>query len=468
VTFRLKTMLGIALIESILLVTLVFSALDFLHDSNEEQLQKRANITSRLFKSAIKDAVLSTDLATLESFVEEITSNPDIIYTRIISNKVILAQGGSASVLKQARHQDKSLAEVTDGIYDVRVEIIVSGITYGVIEMGLSTSTIENMLAKAQRWIGGIAGLEIILVALFSFILGTYLTKQLTKLKTASNEIALFGPGHQIPVYGNDEISDVAHAFNDMSNKLSKALIEQERERKVSTAQVIQTSKLVTLGDMSTSVAHELNQPLNVIRLAAANSRRKISKGTTDPEYLNNKLVRIEEQTARAAAIIDHMRMFGREAQEVPKLIDPRNVVRNALALTGEQLRAAGIDIITELPEECPSVLGHTVQMEQVILNLLSNARDAVAERDGEAKITLRVWEDGESVHISSEDSGGGIPEDVLPRIFEPFFTTKDMTKGSGLGLSVGYGIINDMKGTIVAENTDDGARVTVSMPIAS
>jgi PAS domain S-box-containing protein len=594
-TFRLKTILGIALIESILLVILVFSALDFLRDSNEDHLQRYAITTSRLFKNAIKDAVLSMDLATLESFVEEISSNPDIVYTRIVSNGVILAQGGNALILKQPRHQDKSIAEVSDGIYDIRTEIVETGLTYGVIEMGLSTDIIDHVLVKARQWIGGIASLEIILVALFSFILGTYLTRQLLTLKKASNIIALSGPGYQIPISSNDEISDVARAFNEMSNNLNKVLVEQERvasdltqlidsanapifgidadgkvnewnqqaekitgykkvdvmgqdlvadfitedykasvgevlakalngeetanfefplftesgdrvdvllnsttrrdasgrvvgvvgvgqditelnqvrveqekERKEATAQIIQSSKLATLGEMATSVAHELNQPLNVIRMASGNVLRKLSKGTADSEYLNDKLERIEEQTVRAAAIIDHMRMFGREAKEHPEPIDARNVVTKALDLMGEQLRLAGIEIVTELAENCPSILGHNIQLEQVILNLLTNARDAMAESEGEAKITLRVFEDDKGIHITTEDTGGGIPNDVLPRIFEPFYTTKEMGKGTGLGLSVSFGIVRDMNGTIVAENIGDGARFTITLPIVS
>jgi PAS domain S-box-containing protein len=250
--------------------------------------------------------------------------------------------------------------------------------------------------------------------------------------------------------------------------ELNKLRVEQERERKEASAQIIQSSKLATLGEMATSVAHELNQPLNVIRMAAGNSRRKISKGIAEPEYLNDKLKRIEEQTARAAAIIDHMRMFGREAKESPEPVDPRNVVMNALSLMGEQLRLAGIEIVTELPEDCSSIMGHTIQMEQVILNLFTNARDAMAGKDRKAKIILRVFESRKGVHITSEDTGGGIPEDVLPRIFEPFYTTKDMGKGTGLGLSVSYGIVRDMNGTIVAENVDDGARFTITLPTVS
>jgi PAS domain S-box-containing protein len=250
--------------------------------------------------------------------------------------------------------------------------------------------------------------------------------------------------------------------------ELNKVRVEQEKERKESAAQIIQSSKLATLGEMATSVAHELNQPLNVIRMAAGNCRRKISIGTSTPEYLKGKLERIEGQTARAAAIIDHMRMFGREAKEHPGPIDPRNVVINALNLMGEQLRLAGIEVVTELPDDCSSILGHTIQMEQVILNLLTNSRDAMDKREGHSKVTLRIFEDTENVHITSEDTGGGIPTDVLLRIFEPFYTTKDMGKGTGLGLSVSYGIVRDMNGSIVAENIKGGARFTVTLPIVN
>ena len=240
---------------------------------------------------------------------------------------------------------------------------------------------------------------------------------------------------------------------------------EQDRERKEATAQMIQASKLATLGEMATSVAHELNQPLSIIRMAAGNARRRMSKNSADPEYLIDKLESVEEQTSRAAAIIDHMRMFGREATEEPEPIDPRAVVMNALELMGEQLRLAGIRVETQLAEDCPSVLGHSIQMEQVVLNLLTNARDAMSERDGESKLTLRVFSDHKGVHIISEDTGGGISEEALPRIFEPFYTTKEMGKGTGLGLSVGYGIVRDMDGTIRAENIGDGARFSITLP---
>ncbi len=238
-------------------------------------------------------------------------------------------------------------------------------------------------------------------------------------------------------------------------------------EAKKSQAQVVQASKLATLGEMATSVAHELNQPLNVIRMAAGNSRRRIKsqKSNKDTEYILEKLVRIEGQTSRAAAIIDHMRMFGRKAEEKSEMVDPREVVSNALDLLGAQLKLAGIQVVTNFPEKCSKVMGHTIQMEQVILNLLANARDAMKDNISGSRITLSITEKDEIITISSQDTGGGIPEHILSRIFEPFFTTKEMGKGTGLGLSVSYGIILEMGGAIIAENITDGAKFSITLP---
>jgi C4-dicarboxylate-specific signal transduction histidine kinase len=110
-------------------------------------------------------------------------------------------------------------------------------------------------------------------------------------------------------------------------------------------------------------------------------------------------------------------------------------------------------------------VMGHTIQMEQVILNLLANARDAMKDNISGSRITLSITEKDGMITISSQDTGGGIPEHILSRIFEPFFTTKEMGKGTGLGLSVSYGIILEMGGTIIAENITDGAKFSIALP---
>ncbi len=220
--FRFKTILGIVLIESALLVILVLSSLDFLRTSNREQLTQNAVTTAKLFASATKNAVLATDLATLDSFVEEILTNPQIIYVRITGPNRLLAEGGPSELLNSERSLNRNLTSVKDDVYDVVAHIGNSGTVYGIIELGMSTKSIQKVFTEARQWAISIALLGILLVAIFSWILGTYLTHYLHKLQAASKAIEESGPGHQLKVTGQDEFAEVVKAFNTMSSSLQR------------------------------------------------------------------------------------------------------------------------------------------------------------------------------------------------------------------------------------------------------
>lgn len=183
ISFRTKTIIGIAAIEIILLVILIFSALSFLGNSNEKQLIQRAYATTTMFSHAVKDSVLVMDLATLDDLVNDIIELEDVRYVRIISAGRTLASGGDPALLKQENRIDHSLDMVVDGIYDTRVDIVSDNIVYGAIEIGFATTAIDSLLKQARNSIIALASLEVALVALFSFILGTYLTKNLVKLR---------------------------------------------------------------------------------------------------------------------------------------------------------------------------------------------------------------------------------------------------------------------------------------------
>ena len=222
-SFRLKTILGIALIETIVLIILILIGMRFLSDSNESHLKQRAETTSILFSKAIKNAVISNDLSTLESFTEDVLTLPDITYTRISSKHFILAEGGISEALNRPHTPDHDLKSIADGTYDISIDITEGDTVYGTLEIGLSTEQIQKNITMAQRWAIAIASAEVLLVAIFSFILGTYLTRRLSRLKQASEKIAISGPGHQMQVNGNDEISDVVKAFNNMSSILEES-----------------------------------------------------------------------------------------------------------------------------------------------------------------------------------------------------------------------------------------------------
>jgi PAS domain S-box-containing protein len=226
-------------------------------------------------------------------------------------------------------------------------------------------------------------------------------------------------------------------------------------------------AKLATLGELATATAHELNQPLNVIRLSADNARARMANGSATPEYLAEKLERIALQTKRAAAIIDHMRIFGRKPAEAPEPFDLAAPLRAATEFFAETARLRGYRLeVTLLPDLV--VYGHAILVEQVAANILSNAMAAMARDPAIAAptIRLRTLRRRGRARVEISDNAGGIPAEVLPRIFDPFFTTKPAGEGTGLGLSISYGIVADMGGWLEARNENGGAVFSFDLPL--
>jgi diguanylate cyclase (GGDEF)-like protein len=220
-SFRLKTILGIASIELVLLSMLIWSSLEFLKTSNEEELIKRAATTATLFATTTQDAVLTTDVASLESFVKEVLKNPGLVYARVIgTTDGVLAQGGDPQALARPFVSDHSDLKISDGVFDTSAAIAVGGVVYGRVEIGLSSSPIQEVLADARKKTSILAALEMALTALFSFALGTYLTRQVKGLTDGSRRLAQGELGYQIEVRGRDELAQSTQAFNDMSRKL--------------------------------------------------------------------------------------------------------------------------------------------------------------------------------------------------------------------------------------------------------
>jgi histidine kinase len=238
--------------------------------------------------------------------------------------------------------------------------------------------------------------------------------------------------------------------------------------------QLIQASKLATLGEMSTSVAHELNQPLTVIQTISDFLLRKMRQGRPpDQAALTEMAEGIGRHIARATGIISHMREFGRKNGHALEPVDLGAVILRTFELFSQQLKVRNIEVTFDIAPDLPPVSAQANPLEQVFMNLLLNARDAVEERwgraakPGEKRITIAARLDGEYVSATVADNGGGIAPHIIGRIFEPFFTTKEVGKGTGLGLSISYGIIKDYGGEIVADSTPgEGARFTIRLPV--
>lgn len=226
-------------------------------------------------------------------------------------------------------------------------------------------------------------------------------------------------------------------------------------------AQLIQASKMTSLGQLSAGIAHELNQPLNAIKMGSEFLSMMYENNDLSSEQLEQISHEISVQVDRATEIINNLREFGRKSDFTKEKTDINKPVHNVLSITGQQLKLQNIYVKLNLSDDLPPIMAHKNRLEQVIFNLITNARDAIIQSREESKavepgeITISTGIENENVVLTISDTGTGMPESVREKIFDPFFTTKQTGMGMGLGLSISYGIIKDYEGEIDIESTE-------------
>ncbi len=261
----------------------------------------------------------------------------------------------------------------------------------------------------------------------------------------------------QVDVQVTERISAAEIGFISFAIDITERTLIEEREQG--------TARLITMGRIAAGIAHELNQPLNVIRLAAENA----VIASADPaagNYVRTRLARIKEQVTRAEKITGQLRVLGRTPADTSELFDVGEALLTAVDLVEQDLLAVGVPVIYQGAPPAAMLRGPRQLFEQSVINLVLNARDSVLERRQRGIVVptgdwveLLAVNDGEgNVRISVRDTGTGIPPDALPHIFEAFFTTKEVDKGSGLGLSIVHSTITGMGGEIIASNHQAGA----------
>jgi C4-dicarboxylate-specific signal transduction histidine kinase len=256
------------------------------------------------------------------------------------------------------------------------------------------------------------------------------------------------------------------HIMGDL-NETSVEVQHREQELRDKQEQLVQAAKLATLGELTTGVAHELNNPLNNIGLFVGNAIDQIQMGDAgDGQRLLAELGSAMQQVQKATEIISHLRTFGRAAPMNQETLFINEVVERALALMHEQLRDRDVEVRLDLCRDNPVIMGNAIQLEQVFINVLSNARDALTDCP-EKIIFVSCQVQGGIVEVVFRDTGPGIPAGLEERIFDPFFTTKEVGRGTGLGLSIAYGIIKEHQGTISLINRPgQGAAFLIQLPL--
>jgi len=256
------------------------------------------------------------------------------------------------------------------------------------------------------------------------------------------------------------------HIMGDL-RETTEEIQRREQELRDKQEQLVQAGKLATLGELTTGIAHELNNPLNNIGLFVGNAIDHVELGIADRDRLLAELRHALQEVRRATAIISHLRTFGRAAPVSREPVRINGVVRRSFSLLHEQLRLREIEVRLDLCAEDPVVIGNAIQLEQVVINLLTNARDALADAPRKLIHIESAVREG-MVDLLVHDTGPGIDEGLEQRIFDPFFTTKEVGAGTGLGLSIAYGIVKEHGGTISVVNGTggEGATFLVQLPL--
>ncbi|WP_264311790.1 sensor histidine kinase [Pseudomonas putida] len=238
----------------------------------------------------------------------------------------------------------------------------------------------------------------------------------------------------------------------------------EERTRELRTAQegLVQSAKLAALGQMSAAMAHEINQPLTTQRMQLETLRLLLDHGRYDEA--RKALEPLEQMLTRMAALTSHLKTFARNSPVgLRERLDLAGVVDQALHLLDTRIRSEGVEVALYLARPA-WVRGDAIRLEQVLINLLRNALDAMADKRYK-RLEIRIERDNEQWRLSVLDSGGGICEAHLAKVFDPFFTTKPVGEGLGLGLAISYGIVHEAGGQLQAENLAGGARLSLTLP---
>ena len=258
--------------------------------------------------------------------------------------------------------------------------------------------------------------------------------------------------------------------LDETAGQLARTLEARELEM-----QLLQSARLVSLGQMAAGVAHELNQPLTVVETTAGDICLRLMEGIPlETDELREMMEDVRGVVDRMAGTVDHLRVFSRDVSEAPReAMDVNEVIQSSLKLMQTQLENHGIDLVLDCCDALPKVWGHPHPLEQVVLNLLSNARDTVddrAEIEGagyDKRIWIRTRVENYAVVIEVKDNGVGMDEATRQRLFEPFFTTKDADRGTGLGLSIIYAIVRNHDGEITVESEQGvGTAFRVMLPV--
>jgi two-component system NtrC family sensor kinase len=337
----------------------------------------------------------------------------------------------------------------------------------GVIDSQLSLAAVDASLVLQQKQLLGftVAALGLILLVSIVFV-WRVVHKPVQELIAGTRRVADGDLDYRLPVRSRDEIADLAESFNRMTAQLADArarLLEQTQNA------LAGSEKMAALGKLAATVAHEVNNPLFGILTYAKLCRKEIAKAPLAEEAragLEEQLEVIERESRRCGEIMRNLLTFARQAPRRREPNDLNELVTRALRLMHHQFEIQGIEVETDLAPHLAAVECDAGQIQQIVLVLLVNATEAMAQ-GGRLRVSTAAADRGEGIRLHVRDWGPGIPADVLPHIFEPFFTTKEEQQRTGLGLAVAKSILDQHGGRIEVHSKEgEGAEFVITLPV--
>ena len=319
-------------------------------------------------------------------------------------------------------------------------------------------------LATTRVWLLTVSLITILISSVVVWFLVRKATEPLRELRDSAEAVGRGDFTRRVPVRFKDECGELAKVFNQMTGNLeqSRAQLEKTVETLKSTqGQLIQSEKLSAVGEFVAGVAHELNNPLAAV-VGFSEMLKDNDVDTKNRRYLDM----IYKSAQRCQKIVQALLSFARRHQPERKPMSVNSMVEAVLEMLNYQLRTSNIEVVTQLSLSLPVVMADGHQIQQVLLNVINNARQAMEIHQTGGRIKIITETLGANVRIIIHDNGPGIPAENLRRIFDPFFTTKEVGQGTGLGLSLCYGIIKEHGGNIKpSSRPGDGAKFTIELP---
>ncbi|MGB7769163.1 MAG: ATP-binding protein [Verrucomicrobiia bacterium] len=291
-------------------------------------------------------------------------------------------------------------------------------------------------------------------------------TEPLRELRQGAEAVGRGNFNWRVAIRSRDECGQLAMGFNGMTENIQQSRVQLEKTvetLKTTQEQLVQSEKLSAIGKFVAGVAHELNNPL----AAVVGFSEVLKQGTAD-EQSRHYAETILKAALRCKRIVQSLLSFARREQPERKLVSMNTAIQAVLEIAGCSLSTSNVEVVTQLEPTLPLVLVDTTQIQQVLLNLINNAQEAIEAGGQAGRIQITTETRPPNIRVTIQDNGPGIPREHLRRIFDPFFTTKEIGKGTGLGLSLCYGYIKELGGTITPmSQLGKGATFVIELPIA-